>query len=261
MRHKVGLARLLVIVFLLLLTPVTPAEDPLEDSYEQTFPLDPAGTVSVRNIDGSVLIYGATGNRVEIYALKRAFTPARLNGIKVQVDAQPGAIRIETSAPPAPRWGWSDRSGTVDYIITVPQTARLTQVAMPAGEMNIDGMRGGSVQAQLSRGRLIAHNCFCDQILRLGSGLLNLGFDWVEERSFKIDATVNDGNVRAMIPLDASFKLEARSETGNVSSDFSALEKRRRGGVREIDESVGDNPQSTISLRVRDGNIRVEQVD
>src|SRR5947199_9077767 len=96
------------------------AGEVLEDVVERRFPLDPAGTFSLRAIDGTVEIFGSDSREVKIVATKKAFSLERLNGIALRVDARQDSGNIETTSPPAPRRHLSDRSGTVDSPTTVP---------------------------------------------------------------------------------------------------------------------------------------------
>src|SRR5207245_8429231 len=121
------------------------AGEVLEDVVERRFPLDRSGTFSLRAIDGTVEIFGTNSREVKIVAIKKAFSPERLNAIAIRVDARQDAVNIETTPPPPPRHPFSDRSGTVEYTINVPQTARIARVALPHGELRIDGMRRASI--------------------------------------------------------------------------------------------------------------------
>ena len=236
------------------------AGEVLEDVVERRFPLDPAGTFSLRAIDGTVEIFGSDSREVKIVATKKAFSLERLNAIVIRVDARPDAVNIETTPPPTPRHRFSDRSGTVEYTITIPQTARIARVEMPNGELVIDGMRGASIAASLGRGQLAIHNCFCDQTIHVIRGGLNVFFDWMDARPFAIEAEIDDGNVLARLPTDATFQLHAVAREGHVSSDFSPIETRKRGDASEINEVIGDTPVARLSFRASEGNIHISEV-
>lgn len=237
-----------------------PAGAVLEDVVERRFPLDPSGTVSLRAIDGTVEIYGTDSREVKIVATKKAFSLERLNAIAIRVDARPDAVNIETTPPPGPRHHFSDRSGTVEYTINVPQTARIARVELSNGELVIDGMRGASIAANLGSGQLVTHNCFCDQTIHVNQGGLNVFFDWMEERPIAIEAVIENGNALARIPTDATFQLHAVAKRGHVSSDFSPMETRKRGDASEIDEVIGGAPAAKLSFHASEGNIHISEV-
>src|SRR5207237_2833586 len=149
--NKIALGFLSVLGGLLFANAVT-AGEVLQDVVERRFPLDPSGTFSLRAIDGTVEIFGTDSQEVKIVAVKKAFSPERLNAIAIRVDARQNAVNIETTPPPAPRHQFSDRSGTVEYTINIPQAARIARVEFPTGEPVIDGSRGASTAASLGRG-------------------------------------------------------------------------------------------------------------
>jgi hypothetical protein len=257
--NKIALAVLSVSAALLLPNRAT-AGEVLEDVVERRFPLDPSGTFSLRAIDGTVEIFGTDSPEVKIVAIKKAFSPERLNAIAIRVNARPDAVEIETTPPLAPRHHFSDRSGTVEYTINIPQTARIGWVELPNGELVIDGMRGASIAANLGSGQLVTHNCFCDQTIRVNQGGLNVFFDWMEERPISIEAEIEDGNMSALLPTDAAFHMHAVTKQGRVSSDFSPMETRRRGDASEINEVIGDAPATKLSFRASEGNIHISEV-
>jgi hypothetical protein len=235
-----------------------PAGEVLEDVIEKRFPLDPSGTFSLRAIDGIVEIFGSDSREVTISAMKKAFSPERLNAIAIRVDARPDAINIETTSPPEPRHHFMDRSGTVEYSINLPQTARIALVELPNGELVIKGMRGSSISANLGNGQLVTQNCFCDQTIHVKQGTLNVFFDWSEKRPISIDAAIADGNALARIPADTRFELRAVAKQGNVWSDFTR--SRKQGDVSEINEVIGDAPATKLNFRADDGNIHISEV-
>jgi hypothetical protein len=236
------------------------AGEVLEDVVEKRFPLAPSGTFSLRAIDGTVEIFGTDSQEVKIVAVKKAFSPERLNAIAIRVDARQNAVNIETTPPPAPRHHFSDRSGTVEYTINIPQTARIARVELPTGELVIDGMRGASIAANLGSGQLETHNCFCDQTFHVNQGALNVFFDWMEERPISIEAQIEDGNLSACLPTDAAFHMHAVAKQGHVSSDFSPMGTRQRGDDSEINEVIGDAPATKLTFRAGEGNIHISEV-
>src|SRR5256886_16389431 len=187
--NKIALSIAIAFVSSLVASSV-PAGEVLEDVVERRFPLDPSGTFSLRAIDGTVEIYGTDSREVKIVAVKKAFSPERLNAIAIRVDARQDVVNIETTPPPAARHHFLDRSGTVEYIINIPQTARIARVELPNGKLVIDGMRGASIAANLGSGQLVTHNCFCDQTIHVNQGGLNVFLEWIEETPVPDEAEI-----------------------------------------------------------------------
>ena len=235
-------------------------DDPtLEQTIEQTYKVEPGVNITIENGDGSISIYGADTDEVSVQATKRAYSQGRLNGIAVNVSAQPGSITIQTSFPPKPTWGLSDRSGTVDYVLIVPRTAQISRLELANGEILLEEMQGAPVHAQLGSGRLSAHNCFCELHLAVMSGLLSVIYDWWEDTKFSVDANIVDGNASASLPGDACFHLMADAPAGKIDNDFADQEERDGSEVSKIDKVIGATANADIKIHATDGNIQVSE--
>jgi hypothetical protein len=235
----------------------SPDDPALEQTFKQTYKVGPTASISIGNGDGSISIYGGPPDEVSVEAIKRAYSEDRLNRIAVNVSAQTGSVVIETNFPPKPIWGLSDRSGTVDYVLIVPQTAKISRLEMTNGEILIEGMRGPPVQARLGSGRLVAHNCFCDLHLAVVTGLISVIYDWWEQTTFAVDANIANGNATIALPDGASFHLMAEAPGGKIGTDFSEQEERDGGEVSRIDKVIGPAANAEIRIHATNGNIEI----
>jgi len=233
----------------------------LEEIIQRDYPIDPTAKFSLKNADGVVLIYGADIKEMKVQAIKKAYIKDRLSEIKVDISVKPDAVTITTGYPPKPTWGLRDRSGTVDYVIVLPWFCDLQDVELGTGEMLIEGMRGNEVHAQLGNGRMFGHNCFTDLHLSLGSGGLDVGYDWWETHSIGLDAKVDDGNTRLFIPSDAQFQLRAETLNGHIFSDFTNKEDRHPGGQTKLELSVGTAPNAEMKIEAADGSLKIMETN
>ena len=234
----------------------------LEEVSDRRYPIDPAGLIiSVSNRDGSISIYGAGGDlrEVRVETVKRAYTPERLKEISVQVSAEKNAVSIETTYPARSAGAFSDRSGTVEYVIVVPQAATISKLELANGEVLIEEMRSSEAHAQLGSGRLFAHNCFGNLDIHVQTGNIGLVYDWWEERDFSIRATVDDGNSFAYLPEEAAFHLIANTVTGKIANDFEEKEHRQAEGTTHVDVLVDGADKPEIEIENHDGNIRIAE--
>ncbi|MDP9099695.1 MAG: hypothetical protein M3N48_12000 [Verrucomicrobiota bacterium] len=234
------------------------AVEPLEEVIDQKYELDANATVSIANTDGSIRVYAAEGPGVTIRAFKRAYTEERLRGILVDVKATRSSIAITTSVPPR-KTALSDRSGTVDYIIIVPATVRITDLSLTNGELLVEGLRGGSANAHLVNGWLAGHNCFGDLNLTLENGRVDVAYDWWENNKFSVKASSTRGNVRALLPSDASFSLSATALEGRVANSFEAKKTTSGDVIHSVATVIGVEAGAVISLEAGRGNIRIDK--
>lgn len=234
------------------------AVEPLEEIVEQKYDVTPNATLSVQNIDGSIRVYADEHPVISIQAIKKAYNEERLQGIVVDTKATPNSVAITTTFPPRKN-AVSDRSGTVDYIIVVPQTARITQLDLTNGEVLVEGLRnGGSAKARLVNGWLAGHNCFGNLDLAVESGRLDVAYDWWENHEFAIKAASTRGSIRATFPSDASLNLSATAPEGQVANGFNS--NKTGDVVHSVAEVIGAEAQAAVSLEASRGNIRIDKL-
>ena len=256
-RHS-GATAFSATIILLGFGPTASAVEPLEDVVVQKYDVDADATLSVANTDGSICVYAAETQQIVVQAIRKAYTSERLEKIVVDVKATRSSVAITTSFPPRKN-ALSDRSGTVEYIIVVPQTTRVTQLELVNGELLVEGLRGGSATAHLVNGWMCGHNCFGDLNFNLETGRIDLAYDWWENSTFSIKASSARGNVRATLPSDAAVNLNATALEGRIWNGFDP--KARPGDViHSVATVIGTDAETAISLEARRGNIRIEQI-
>src|SRR3954466_14871986 len=231
----------------------------LEEIIERDYPIERTAKFTLKNEDGSVRIYGADISAMKLQAIKKAYTKDRLGRIEVKVGVQPGAVKIDTAYPGKEKWGLSDRSGTVDYVIILPWFCDVEKIDLGTGELLIEGMRGNEVHAHLGNGRLFGHNCFTHMDLSLGTGGLDVGYDWWEAHDIGLRTNVADGITRVFIPGDAQFRVHAETAKGQVMTDFTQRQDRFEDSPTKLDLTVGTTPNAAMSLRADDGSIRIKE--
>ncbi len=240
-----------------------PPDDPtLEETSDRRYPVDSnTPTISVTNRDGSISIYGAGGDvrEVRVETLKKAYTPERLKAISTRVTTRQNSILIEVVYPPDSDAGFSDRSGTVDLVIVVPQAATISKLELRNGEVLIEELRSKEAHAQLGNGRFFVHNCFGNLDFRVQTGNAGLVYEWWEKQDFSIHAMVDDGNAVAYLPEDAVFHLVANTATGKIANDFEEKQQRRAESTKHVDVMVDGAEKPKIEFETRDGNIRIAE--
>jgi DUF4097 and DUF4098 domain-containing protein YvlB len=231
-------------------------EKEVEQTTEQTQPIDQAGTLSIRNLVGSVRIYGSDDSEMKLKTTKKAWSTSQLNAIDVKVSAQSGSISLETIFPPQKTWRFSTRSGAVDYAITLPRTIKISRLEIGNGDILIEGMRG-DMSANLVNGALAARNCFGNAQLSVANGGLDLFYEKWEERRFSVEARIISGNARAFLPGQASFHVLAETINGNVANHLPETGGRHPRRATRVNMSVGAENSSGIIIRATNGNIEI----
>jgi hypothetical protein len=254
-----GVQRIVVLLLLSLAGCRPKSDGVLEETFEQIYTIQPNTDLSIQNGDGAVLVYGSNINEIRVQATKKAYGRMQLEGIAIDVSAQPTSVSINVKIPTKPRWAFFDRSGTVDCTIVVPATTNISRLSLEAGEVLIDGMRGRSVHAKLGDGRMIVHNCFTDTDLALKRGNLTVSYEWWERGTFSIQANITQGNAWAFLPSDAAFHLVAETAYGRIANDFDdpPIARPTSAEATKIDMLARDGGKAAIKMRTTDGDIKI----
>jgi hypothetical protein len=252
--------RFTLLISLLLLSQIAGAVEPLDETVDQKYAVDPGATLSVRNTDGSIRVYAADVHEISIQAIKRAYTADRLHQIGVSVQATSKSVTIDTIFPPKKTGlGLTDRSGTVEYNLVVPFGTKITNLELLNGELLVDGLRGESAAAHLVNGWIAAHNCFADLDLTIDNGRLDVGFDWWEGTKLSVKLSSVHGNIRAFMPSDASFRITARTGTGRAANAFDPKKQSSAEPAQSLEFATDPEPEGKFEISSTNGNIRIEK--
>jgi DUF4097 and DUF4098 domain-containing protein YvlB len=175
----------------------------------------------------------------------------------MRIVSEAGSTSIETVAPPKKKWALRDRSGTIDYIVIVPQTLKAVELELVDGEISINGLREGSARARVVNGRLSARNCFGDLSFQASNGSIDFYYDWWEERERTVEATVPNGMLGVFVPRSASFYLQAETRGGNVIGNLIDGDEAEHGHRKQVAMKIGSANGARFQLKSGNGNIHV----
>ena len=224
---------------------------------EQTYPVDPAARLTVRNLSGSISIRGAETSELKLRATKKAASTEQLRNISINVAAETGSVSIATSVVPQKKRAPLGATGTVDYELIVPRTARIARLDLEDGTVLVEGMAGDDVRANVVDGQLTLRNCYANLHVAIANGDLDLSFDRFGPRPLFAEAQVTHGNARLSIPQDASFHARAQTLKGKVANDFADIVDVNSRLLHKIDLAIGANARSELAVNVTTGNIQI----
>jgi DUF4097 and DUF4098 domain-containing protein YvlB len=232
----------------------------LTEEFHQTYPLSATGRVSLSNINGSVRISAWDRNEVKVDAVKRAYTQERLREAEIKVSASSGAIEIETEYPEY-RWDSRDAArhenpASVDYTLTVPRSARVEEVSLVNGGLDIEGL-GGPVHASSVNGKVTARGLTGPVNLSVVNGRLEATLDSVNG-SGSVNLSAVNGPLVATIPSDANATVHADTVHGSISNDFNLPVRVGEYVGRELAGRLGQGG-TRVSLNNVNGPIQLKR--
>ncbi len=190
------------------------------EEFHQTYALAADGRVELDNINGDVHISTWDQNQVKVDAVKYANSKDRLDDARIEVDASAESVSIRTKYRDHDNtfnWGSHNNPPSVEYTITVPRTARLDEIKLINGALDITGATA-EVRASCINGRLEAHNLSGRAELSTINGHLDAKFDQLPGST--VELTSVNGPVELTIPSDSKAEVEASTVSGGIENDF-----------------------------------------
>jgi len=192
----------------------------LTEEFHQTYSLTPDGRIELDNINGPVHISSWERNEVKVDAIKSADTKERLEEAKIEVDAGKEYVSIRTRYPNHDQtwnWGSHNNPASVEYTVTVPRGARLDEIKLINGSLDVTGVTG-EVRASCINGRLEAHNLAGRAHLSTINGRLDARFDQLAGSPVELNSV--NGSVEVTIPSDSKAEIDASTVSGGINNDF-----------------------------------------
>jgi DUF4097 and DUF4098 domain-containing protein YvlB len=190
------------------------------EEFHQTYALTSDGRVELDNINGAVHISTWDQNEVKVDAVKYGDSKERLEQARIDIDSGKDDLSIRTRYPDHDltfNWGSHNNPASVEYTLTVPRTARLDEIKLINGSLDVTGVTG-EVHASCINGRLEAHNLSGRADLSTINGHLDAKFDQLRGSSLELKSV--NGSVELTIPSDSKAEIEASTVSGRIDNDF-----------------------------------------
>ena len=190
------------------------------EKFDQTYPLNADGRVSVSNVNGSIVVEAWDRNEVKVEATKIADSKETLADTEIKVDARPEYLAIEVNCD---SWkqdrSWrNNRKVEVQFHLWVPRTAVLNEIETVNGNVTVSNFVN-MTKISAVNGDVNATNLRGTANLSTVNGEVKADFDRLENSSRISLSTVN-GRVSLIIPSDSSAKIKADSLNGSITNDF-----------------------------------------
>ena len=192
----------------------------LTEEFHQTYAITSDGRIELDNINGDVRISSWDRNEVKVDAIKYADTKERLDEAKIEVDSGKDYLSIRTKYPSHDNnWNWGSRNNpaSVEYTLTVPRKARLDEIKLINGALNVTGV-SGEVRASCINGRLEAHDLAGRAKLETINGRLDARFAQLAGQDVELGSV--NGSLELTIPSDSNAEVQASTVSGSIGNDF-----------------------------------------
>jgi DUF4097 and DUF4098 domain-containing protein YvlB len=212
------------------------------EEFHKVYPFSAQGRIQVENLNGAVHISGWDRDEVKVDAVKSAWSKERLDEATIEIRAEQNELSIRTEYPGHDHtfnFGSDDEHGnpaSVEYTITVPRQARLDEIKLVNGSLDIQDV-SGEVRASCVNGHIQARNLQGPIELNTVNGELDAGIDQLPSSELKLSSV--NGRLRVTLPSDARAELKASTVSGNISDDFGLPVTRHQFVGRSLHGQLG----------------------
>jgi hypothetical protein len=215
--------------------------------WRNSYQLAPGGHVEISNINGKISVEPASGDRVEVVAVKsaRAATSdaakAALERVQINVDASRSDLRISTKLPRTS--GWFDMGGTqVKYTVRVPNGSDVKFTTVNGG-VEVTGITG-TIKAEATNGAVVARQVSGTVDASTTNGGVDVELAKVGEGGARLACT--NGGLKLRLPADAKATISASITNGGIDYGGLALETTEASRRRVEGRLNGGGPQIRI---------------
>lgn len=191
------------------------------EEFHHTYALAVGGRVELENINGAVHISAWERNEVKVDAIKYAGRKERLDDARIEVSSGSDYVTIRTKYRDHnltfEDGDWGDNPASVEYTLTVPRTARLDEIKLVNGALDVQGVNG-EVRASCINGQLSAHELGGRVKLSTVNGRLDAQFDRLSEAPVEVSSV--NGSLVVTLPSDSKADLSASTISGGIENDF-----------------------------------------
>jgi hypothetical protein len=233
----------------------------LSETHE--FTVGERTALSIRNRAGNVTFAAGPVGQVRVVVTKRArglFGGADESDLeRVQVAVTQTGDTIHIDAESGERWSFL-KQVSIDLEVTAP-AATGVDLRLNAGNARLEGITG-SVRAELNAGNLDLSDVVCTGVSRLTLNAGTLTLRGALAAGASLEAHVNAGNVRFILPADTAASVEARTTAGAIHTTAEQLHVSRQFASASASGRLGPAtsaaPRATLRAQVDAGNITLD---
>jgi len=226
------------------------------EEFHQTHPLTANGRIGLENINGSVHISVWDRNEVKVDAVKHAQNEDQLKDAEIIVENRADSISIETKYRERERgyryFDGRNNPASVEYTLTVPRNARLDEIKLINGSLDVTGVTG-EVHASCINGKLTARELAGRVRLATINGHLDANFEHLQGTPIELSSV--NGPLELTLPSDAKANIEATTVSGGIDNDFGLHTNNHRFVGHDLRGELGGGG---VQIRLNNVNGRID---
>lgn len=232
------------------------------ERFEQTYPLNANGKVSVSNVNGSITVEAWDRNEVKLEVTKIADSKETLQDIEIRIDSRADYFEAETDYG---RWNrngngnknWNNsRKLEVEFRLSVPRGAVLDEIETVNGSVTVSNFTNYT-EISAVNGSVRATNLRGTAKLSTVNGTTYADFERLQS-SDKIDLSTVNGEVNLTLPSDINATVKADTVNGSIKNDFGLPVRKGKYVGKDLYGKIGSG-ETNIKLNSVNGGLSINR--
>lgn len=228
-----------------------------KEPFTRSAAFNPAGEVSLENVNGNITVRAWDKNEILIEGEKSAASADELKAVDLilAIAADRASINVHLPKRSGGWFGGNTVRASVDFTVTVPRSAVLRKIATVNGNVAIDDARG-AVYASTVNGGIHATGLGGKVEFSTVNGSIHASFA-VIPASGKFSCKTVNGGIAITLPPDAGVQVQAGTVNGGIdcTAPLNPGSNVRRS---HLSGTIGDG-RATLRASTVNGGIRIEQ--
>jgi hypothetical protein len=192
--------------------------------WRKSYELGAGGRLEVGNTNGQIQVEPASGNTVEVVAVKtaRGHSPEdakrALERVEIVENSSPAGIRIETRHHRGS--GWFNSGAHVRYTIRLPNGVN-AKFSTTNGGVELRGV-SGTIEAESTNGGIVAREVGGSFAAATTNGGIDVDMTQLGDGGARFECT--NGGIRLRLPADAKASISATVTNGGIDTGGLPLE-------------------------------------
>ena len=186
-----------------------------EETFYREYPCKKNSTITIQNINGSIVIKTWPSEKIIIQAVKKGKEKS-LDQIDIEIVSLDNTITIKTVHH-------EKAKGPVDYFLIIPEKTALN-VATNSGSIKIENVNR-PIKAKAAHGAIEIHDASNDLFIKNSSGSITVRMnDITPSTRVMLEAS---GSIQLYLPPKASASINAKTTHGTIMSEIPLIIESR----------------------------------
>jgi hypothetical protein len=223
---------------------------PAERAFVARYPLEPAGSVTIDNTQGDIIVAAWDRAEAEVAVIKQALgLTADPDDVQIDVAADGRSLSLRTLYPKQ-----SEEPVRVTYRLRVPRQVRLERLRTVVGSVRVRDTEG-ALDARTLNGNIEGLNLTGSVMARAINGSIAVSLRALPEGAPRVKMETVNGHLYLGLPAEANADLQLRTVAGRIEGNY-AFKVSEAPGDASWRTTLGQGG-TQIYLRTVRGNIQV----